>query len=216
MTNFTHHSHFNLADNGSGSAADQMLLVKADRCTPSRFDQTPTGKIAPVGGTPLDSRQMMPIGSRLRGAFQKMFYSHGYNHNFVLNQYSGDSVTFAERAYDPRSGHVINCFTTDQGLQVYTSNALNGSVVSFWARRTVTSRRSLWRVQHFLDSPNKPNFSTNVHRTRSVASARYVHTLFSVNRFGLATALAETRILQALEIRQKNFIIETNFRNAHQ
>src|SRR5271163_2009843 len=94
VINFTNHSYFNLAGNGSGSVADQMLLVNADTYTPSGPDQIPTGEIAPVAGTPLDFRQMMPIGTRLNSAFQQMVYAHGYDHNFVLNLHPGDSVAF--------------------------------------------------------------------------------------------------------------------------
>jgi hypothetical protein len=60
-----------LAGNGSGSVADQLLLVNEDRYTPTGPDQTPTGDIAPVEYTPLDFRQMMPIGIRLHSAFQQ-------------------------------------------------------------------------------------------------------------------------------------------------
>ena len=109
VINFTNHSYFNLAGNGSGSVADQMLLVNADRYTPTGPDQIPTGELAAVEGTPLDFRQMMPIGARLHSADQQMVYAHGYDHNFVLNQHAGDSLTFAARAYDPRTGRVIDC-----------------------------------------------------------------------------------------------------------
>ena len=57
VVNFTNHSYFNLAGNGSGSVADQMLLINADRYTPSGPDQIPTGEIAEVAGTPLDFRR---------------------------------------------------------------------------------------------------------------------------------------------------------------
>ena len=62
-----------------------MLLVNADRYTPSGANLIPTGEIAPVEGTPLDFRQMMPIGARLNSAFQQMVNARGYDHNFVLN-----------------------------------------------------------------------------------------------------------------------------------
>jgi aldose 1-epimerase len=158
VVNFTNHSYFNLAGNGSGSVEHQMLLINAERYTPTGPDQIPTGEVAAVEGTPFDFRQMMPIGARLHSANQQMVYAHGYDHNFVLNRKAGEGITFAARAYDPRSGRVLDCFTTEPGLQIYTSNYLNGSVVGSSGTTYRQTEGFTLETQHFPDSPNKPSF----------------------------------------------------------
>jgi aldose 1-epimerase len=160
VINFTNHSYFNLAGNGSGSVVDQLLLVNADHYTPSGPDLIPTGEISPVEGTPLDFRQMMPIGARLHSAFQQLVNARGYDHNFVLNRPEGDGITFAARAYDPRTGRIIDCFTNEPGVQVYTSNGMNGSVVGSSGTTYRQTEAFTLETQHFPDSPNRPNFPT--------------------------------------------------------
>ena len=69
-------------------------------------------------------------------------------------------MRFAARAYDPRTGRIIDCFTTEPGLQVYTSNGMNGSVVGSSGTTYRQTEGFTLETQHFPDSPNKPNFPT--------------------------------------------------------
>src|SRR5260370_37196685 len=101
---------------------------------------------------------MMPIGARLHSAFQQMVYAHGYDHNFVLNQRPGEAMTFVARAYDPRTGRLIDCFTTEPGEQVYTSNGMNGSVAGASGTTYHQAGPVTLGTQDFAGRPPKANF----------------------------------------------------------
>src|SRR6202022_647291 len=79
-------------------------------------------------------------------------------HNFVWNKPARGRMRFCPRAYDPRSGRLIDCFTSEPGVQVYTSNGMNGSIVGSSGTTYPQTEGFALETQHFPDSPNKPNF----------------------------------------------------------
>jgi len=65
---------------------------------------------------------------------------------------------FAARVEDPYSGRVMELFTTEPGLQVYTGNFLDGTTVG---KGNVVYRQSdglALEPQTFPNSPNQPSF----------------------------------------------------------
>ncbi len=158
VVTLTNHVYFNLAGNGSGDVYGQQLQVMADRYTPTDADLVPTGELAPVAGTALDFRELAPIGAHIRSSEQQMLYARGYDHNFVLRKPAGDALPLAARMYDPASGRLLELRTTEPGLQVYSAQHMNGSLVSATGATIRQSDGLALETEHFPNSPNEPRF----------------------------------------------------------
>ena len=161
IINLTNHSYFNLAT--TGTVLDHEVTIHADAFTPIDETLIPTGELRTVAGTPMDFNSPTTIGARIKVDDQQLRNAGGYDHNFVLHTSDEKLRTVAE-VYEPETGRVLTVSTTQPGLQFYSGNFLNGSIVGKNGRAYIKHSGFCLETQHFPDSPNHPNFPSTVLR----------------------------------------------------
>ena len=154
LMNLTNHSYFNLSGHASGTVLDQEVMLYADAYARADSQSIPTGEIVPVSGTPMDFRQLKPVGAEIEEAYEALEFGKGYDHNWVLN---GNGYRKAAFIRSKESGIAMEVYTDLPGMQFYTANFVDhekGKAGAVYNMR----QAACFETQYFPDAVHKDHF----------------------------------------------------------
>lgn len=174
VLNLTNHSYFNLSGAGDPYVGDHILTINADYYLPTDNTAIPYGNPEKVEGTPMDFRTPTEIGLHINDNFEQLIFGKGYDHTYVLNKEENE-LSFCASCFSPKTGIIMETYTTEPGVQLYTSNWTTGNFIAKNGQRYPERCAFCLETQHFPDSPNKPEYPSVVLRPGETFESKTIY-----------------------------------------
>ena len=100
--------------------------------------------------------------------------ANGYDNNLVLDR-AGDTLSLAARVEEPRSGRVLEIWTTEPAVQFFTGNRFDGSFPGVGGVVYQQHAGFALEPQHYPDAINHPEFPSVVLRPGSTFRSSTVY-----------------------------------------
>ncbi len=175
VVNLTNHAYFNMKGESAGSVLDNVLQVFASHFLAKDSTAIPTGELVAVAGTPMDFIEPKTLGRDIGAQDRELIESKGYDHCWVIDDWTEDVLRTAAVLSDPESGRRLEVLTNQPGVQVYTGNYLAGSPESVSGGLYEDYDGVALECQDFPDAPNHPEFPSTVLNEGEIYSRMIVY-----------------------------------------
>ena len=162
VLNMTNHSYFNLNGDPTKNIEDHQLYLNAYYYTPTDATFMTTGQKEWVKDTPMSFLQPTEIGKVVNDfSIPAIKNGNGIDHNWCLESYhdgKGNDKQLAASVYSPLTGIMLEVYTNEPGIQIYTGNFLDGSVTGKKGIKYEKHAAICLETQKYPDTPNKPEW----------------------------------------------------------
>ena len=184
ICNLTNHTYFNLNGCGSGSVLDQEIQLFSDFFTESDAESLPNGNIVSVAGTPMDLRELTPIGRHIDDDYVQLRQARGYDHNWIVRRDESQAVRTACGTVYPmayavgnQTGITLTAYTSQPGVQFYTGNYLDGTPLGKGGAVFGCRSGFCLEAQYYPNALEHPEFPQPVLKKGDVWKALTIHKL---------------------------------------
>lgn len=161
VLNPSNHSFFNISGKLYKSVESQFLWIDSDSIAEYDSKKCVTGRMIAVKNSPFDFNKGQCIGNRIDEKDEQLIVTGGYDHTWKLKN-DNDIKRVVSKIIDKGSGRIMEVYTTEPGLHIYTANGHNGKIKGK-SNILYPKRNSIcFETMHFADSPNKPQYPSTL------------------------------------------------------
>lgn len=156
--NLTNHAFFNLQkEKQHKNVLSHLLTLQSTSIVTCDDELIPTGKIDPVSNTFLDFSSPKTIAASILSGDDTVKRDNGFSVAFALNK-KNTNLDLAAVLEDKESGRIMELYTNQLSLQVYTGYFMDGTDRGREDIRYYANAGIALEPQGYPDAPNHPTF----------------------------------------------------------